>query len=53
MKEYIPALEFNKEDFFEKFDKPYWKIKSKVPIAEIKIDIEKFSFKNPIYQEII
>lgn len=48
-KDYIPAIEFNKEDLFVKnFDKPYWVITDKVNIKKIKIDSKKFAFHNPI-----
>lgn len=47
--DYIPALKFNKEDLFVKnFDKPYWILKDKVLIDNIKIDKKLMAFDNSI-----
>ena len=53
MKNYIPVLKSNKEDFYEKFDKPYFKVKSKFPIKDILFDVKRLSYNNPIYRETV
>lgn len=51
---YIPALEMNKEGLFVRnYDKPYWKVYNKFELEKIKIDSNKFSYKNEIDKSLI
>ncbi len=52
-RKYIKALDFNKKLFIQNFDKPYWTIKDRFPISEIKIDKNRMSFQNEVCQSVV
>lgn len=52
--DYIPALDINKYDLFVKnYTRPYWTIKEKENVDNIKFDKNRLSFHNPIYESTV
>jgi hypothetical protein len=52
--DYIPVLQFNKEDLFVRnFDKPYWIPVDKVSIEKILINKVLFNYNNAVSESLV